>query len=51
MATTFCGALFGVPALWIRHGKPSSSLASQLKAVRPKSLVIRNLRVLNLEQP
>jgi hypothetical protein len=51
MATALCGALLGVPALWIRHGKPSSSLASQLEAVRPKSLVIRNLRVFNLKQP
>jgi hypothetical protein len=51
VATAFCSALLRVPALWIRHGKPSSSLASQLKAVRPKSLVIRNLRVFNLEQP
>jgi hypothetical protein len=30
MATAFGGALFGVPALWIRHGKTSSKLASQL---------------------
>jgi hypothetical protein len=37
VAAAFCGALFGVPALWIRHGKPSSNLASQLNAARPKS--------------
>jgi hypothetical protein len=37
VAAAFCGALLGVPALWIRHGKPSSNLASQLNAARPKS--------------
>jgi hypothetical protein len=51
VATAFCGALLRVPALWIRHGKPSSSLTSQHEAVRPKSLVFSNLRLLNLEHP
>jgi len=46
VATAFCGALLRVPALWIRHGKPSSSWASQLEAVRPKSLETQSSQTL-----
>jgi hypothetical protein len=31
VATALCSALFGVPALWIRHGETSSKMASERK--------------------
>jgi hypothetical protein len=49
MATAFGGALFGVPALWIRHGKTSSNAAeicdnSKLAGVQPQTATTSDLR-------